>query len=294
MKKLKPSPLALYEVDSPATSQEFISLLSSKHPFYPISGLYQIQKRYCDATLSNKTLLQSIQDVDIIVGDAIYYCSILVPEVLNKPYIMISFSGGIFGFHTFIGNYEPTSYIPLMGSKIYTKMTYPQRAFNVIFGQIAQLVLDYYSADVINQQRMKHNISTHLTLNQLRRKFSLYLCTLDFSIEYTRPLPPNIQVVGPVTPKPASPLPKAFEDIMQNSKGVVLVSFGSELQLATEKLAEMVTALGQLPFTVIWKTKQAIRNIPQNVKIRDWIPQNDLLGHPKIVAFISHWGANGI
>ncbi len=32
---------------------------------------------------------------------------------------------------------------------------------------------------------------------------------------------------------------------------------------------------------------------PPNVRILDWIPQNDLLGHPKTRAFVSHMGNNG-
>ncbi len=30
-----------------------------------------------------------------------------------------------------------------------------------------------------------------------------------------------------------------------------------------------------------------------NVKTLDWLPQNDLLGHKKLKAFVSHMGANG-
>lgn len=33
--------------------------------------------------------------------------------------------------------------------------------------------------------------------------------------------------------------------------------------------------------------------IPENLKVVDWLPQNDLLGHPKTRAFVSHMGING-
>ncbi|RDD35980.1 UDP-glucuronosyltransferase 2B23, partial [Trichoplax sp. H2] len=297
LKKLKPSPLALFEIDRPITAEEAQDLLSSKDPFHTFYGLYDIQTRYCDAILSNKTLLQSIQDVDIIVSDGIYCCSILLPEVLNKPNIQISFSGGIIGFHTFLGQYEPSSYIPIPGTIIDSRrMTFAQRASNLIFGKILLVLMEYFSVSVVNKLRFKHNISTHLTLHQLRQKPSLFLTAVDFSIEYTRPLPPYIQAIGPITPKPASPLPPAFQTIMQNStsRGVVLVSFGSELQLSDDNLPKMTAALGKLPYTVIWKTRQKIDNIPSNVNVVQWVPQNDILGHRKTIAFITHCGSNGL
>ncbi|RDD36759.1 UDP-glucuronosyltransferase 2B23, partial [Trichoplax sp. H2] len=301
LKKLKPSPLALFEIDRPATSEDFQSLLISSDPLYPVYGLYDIQTRYCDAILSNKTLLQSIQDVDIVVSDGIYFCSILLPEVLNKPNIQISFSGGIIGFHTFVGQYEPSSYIPLRitlsaSGNVEKKMAFAERAANFIFGKIFFALMEYFSVSVVNKLRFKHNISTHLTLHQLRQKPSLFLTAVDFSIEYTRPLPPYIQAIGPITPKPASPLPPAFQTIMQNStsRGVVLVSFGSELQLSDDNLPKMTAALGKLPYTVIWKTRQKIDNIPSNVNVVQWVPQNDILGHRKTIAFITHCGSNGL
>ncbi|EDV26584.1 uncharacterized protein TRIADDRAFT_54728 [Trichoplax adhaerens] len=297
LKRLMPSALALYEVDEPLTEMDSQKMLTSKIRLQILRNFYEIQSRYCDATLSNKTLLQSIQDVDIIITDNLYVCSILLPELLNKPSIIMSFSAGIAGMHTFLGEYEPTTYIPIHGSMISSqKMTFKQRAINVIQGKIMYAAMNYISASAINKLRLKHNISMHLTLDQLRRKFSLHLSSIDFSIEYARPLPPYIHVVGPVTPRPPSSLPPIFENIIQNLKNqtIIVLSFGSELQLSNEKLPEMVTALRQLPYTIIWKTKQNIQNIPSNVKIMEWIPQNDLLGCNKTIALITHCGCNSL
>lgn len=42
---------------------------------------------------------------------------------------------------------------------------------------------------------------------------------------------------------------------------------------------------------VIWKFDgESFENVPENVLIRKWLPQNDILAHEKIVLFISHGG----
>lgn len=42
---------------------------------------------------------------------------------------------------------------------------------------------------------------------------------------------------------------------------------------------------------VIWKfEEESIPNLPDNVLIRKWLPQTDILAHPNIVLFLSHGG----
>lgn len=47
----------------------------------------------------------------------------------------------------------------------------------------------------------------------------------------------------------------------------------------------------QLPQRVIWKFEdESITNLPENVLIRKWLPQPDILAHPNVILFISQGG----
>ncbi|RDD45845.1 UDP-glucuronosyltransferase 2B14 [Trichoplax sp. H2] len=295
IKKLKPSRLALYQIDEPIRESDTQNMFTKKDPFKTWRLFMAAQKRYCDATLSNKTLLQSLKDVDIVVSDGVYVCSILLPEVLQKPFINIYFNGGILGVHTFYGRYRPASYVPTHPSLTSRKLSFFERLISVIGKLVMERIFQWDCEKVAEQLRSKHNISTHLSLAQLQRKLSLHLSALDFSIEYPRPIPPYVHLVGPLSPQSPSPLPQIFENFIQNSKqGAILMSFGSELQLEDYKVSEMIKALSQLPYNVIWKTKQTVDNLPENVKTFGWTPQNDILGHKRIVALITHCGSNSL
>lgn len=52
-----------------------------------------------------------------------------------------------------------------------------------------------------------------------------------------------------------------------------------------------VAAFSTLPFNVVWKWEgDQIENLPPNVRIAEWWPQQELLGHHKLRAFVSHGG----
>ena len=62
-----------------------------------------------------------------------------------------------------------------------------------------------------------------------------------------------------------------------------------------DKILEIFNSFKDVGFVLSFK-KEFIENhkFPENVLAMNWVPQNDLLGHEKIVGFITHGGLNSL
>lgn len=61
-----------------------------------------------------------------------------------------------------------------------------------------------------------------------------------------------------------------------------------------EKQKLLLDAFEQFPdIHFLWKFEEPTMDLklPKNVMIRPWLPQSDILAHPKVKAFISHSGS---
>ncbi|XP_058402402.1 UDP-glucuronosyltransferase 2B31-like [Diceros bicornis minor] len=136
------------------------------------------------------------------------------------------------------------------------------------------------------------------TLSELMRKAEMWLIRTYWDFEFPRPLLPHFEFVGGLPCKPAKPLPKEMEEFAQSSgeNGIVVFTLGSMVRNMTEERANVIaSALAQIPQKVIWRFDGKKPDIlGPNTRMYKWIPQNDLLGHPKTKAFITHGGTNGI
>ncbi|XP_054967449.1 UDP-glucuronosyltransferase 2B15 isoform X2 [Pan paniscus] len=136
------------------------------------------------------------------------------------------------------------------------------------------------------------------TLFETMGKAEMWLIRTYWDFEFPRPFLPNVDFVGGLHCKPAKPLPKEMEEFVQSSgeNGIVVFSLGSMISNMSEESANMIaSALSQIPQKVLWRFDSKKPNtLGSNTRLYKWLPQNDLLGHPKTKAFITHGGTNGI
>ncbi|KAG6445490.1 UDP-glycosyltransferase [Manduca sexta] len=108
-------------------------------------------------------------------------------------------------------------------------------------------------------------------------------------------LPQNyIPVAGyHINPK-VVPLPKNLQELMdKSSEGVIYFSMGSMMKgktMPNEMKRQFLKTFSGLKQTVIWKLEEDLPNLPKNVHIVQWAPQQSILAHPNCVLFITHGG----
>uniref|UniRef100_A0A8C9PT94 UDP-glucuronosyltransferase n=1 Tax=Spermophilus dauricus TaxID=99837 RepID=A0A8C9PT94_SPEDA len=182
-------------------------------------------------------------------------------------------------------------------SELSDQMTFMERIKNMLY----VLYFDFWF-QTFDEKKWNQFYSEILgrptTLLETMSKADIWLIRTYWDLEFPRPTLPNVDFVGGLHCGPAKLLPKEMEDFVQSSgeKGVVVFSLGSMVNNMTEERANVIaSALAQIPQKVIWRYDgKKPATLGPNTRLYKWIPQNDLLGHPKTKAFITHGGTNGI
>ncbi|APR82782.1 Glycosyltransferase [Minicystis rosea] len=126
-------------------------------------------------------------------------------------------------------------------------------------------------------------------------KNKLILTNSAFGIEYSRPIPPLLHMVGPMIPE-LTPLPDDLRAWVEGGPPVVYANLGTLALASREQLARMLGAFRSDAFRVLWVLKDELKALlpearPANVRIERWIPSPfSLLSHENVRVFVSHCG----
>lgn len=149
----------------------------------------------------------------------------------------------------------------------------------------------------LDEMAAEHFGSEVPSTSELERRTAVAFISTHPSFDDPAPLPPNvIPVAGLHIPVPKS-LPEAIASFINGSeKGAIFFALGSNVRsefmdLATQQ--ELLDAFRRMPeYNFLWKFESSIpiKDLPKNVLIQKWMPQSDILAHPKTKGFFTHSG----
>ncbi|KAL2780356.1 UDP-glucuronosyltransferase 2A2 isoform UGT2A2_i2, partial [Daubentonia madagascariensis] len=215
----------------------------------------RISIQTCDGALNNPKLMARLQKGGF---------DVLVADPIAICGDLVALKLGIPFMYTL--RFSPASTVERHCGKIPAPVSYVPAALSQLtdqmtFGERVKNIISYPLQDYVFHSYWEELNSYYskvlgrpTTLCETMGKAEIWLIRTYWDFEFPRPYLPNFEFVGGLHCKPSKPLPK-----------------------------------------VLWRYKgKKPATLGNNTRLYDWIPQNDLLGHPKTKAFITHGGTNGI
>ncbi|XP_038070118.1 UDP-glucuronosyltransferase 2C1-like [Patiria miniata] len=264
-------------------------------------GINEFFAGECDSALSDNAMMERLRSAkfDIVVGDIMYPCFILIAQKLNLRYVNVM--NGIImpmAHGRLAGIPSNPAYIPGALTKFTDDMNVLQRCLNVFAYSLNAFLYDNFCLGPFDRLKTKYGIRPEMSTYESLGRSELWMMNTDFAADYPRSLTPNVVLIGGLTTAPAKPLDKDLEEFMEGSgeHGVVIFTLSSYFStLDASRSDDLAAALARLPQRVVWKYEgEPPASLGNNSKLVNWLPLNDLLGHPKTRALISHGGLNGV
>ncbi|XP_037395188.1 UDP-glucuronosyltransferase-like isoform X3 [Pygocentrus nattereri] len=274
-------------------------------------GLYDVPKTFqtfmnftemlvkgCEGLLYDEPLMRSLQEqgFDLMLTNPFQPCGTIIADAFSIPAVYF-LRGMVCGLDLEAAQCpSPPSYVPRLFTGNTDAMTFPQRVKNMLMAGVESILCKtfYGSFDELASRYLKKDT----TYKQLLGHGAVWLLKYDFTFEYPRPLMPNVVMVGGLNCAKKKPLPADLEEFVNGSgeHGFIVFTLGSMVsELPEVKAKEFFDAFRQIPQRVLWRYTGVVpKDAPKNVKLMKWLPQNDLLAHPKAKAFITHGGTHGL
>uniref|UniRef100_A0A3B1K483 UDP-glucuronosyltransferase n=1 Tax=Astyanax mexicanus TaxID=7994 RepID=A0A3B1K483_ASTMX len=266
--------------------------------FISMDVLKDFTVKNAEGLLFHKDLMAKLKDLDFdaILTDPFEPLGAIVGEFLQVPaiYMQVNHPCGV----DFLASQcpSPPSYTPQRFTRFTDRMSFWERSVNMArtLLQPTACKLLFSRADEIASRFLQRETS----MVEIMSRAELWLVRADFAFEFPRPLMPNMVLIGGMSAHKPKPLTQDLEEFVNGSgdHGFVVFTLGSMVsELPEAKAREFFEAFRQIPQRVLWRYTGVVpKDAPKNVKLMKWLPQNDLLAHPKAKAFITHGGTHGL
>ncbi|KAG5332781.1 UDB17 glucuronosyltransferase, partial [Acromyrmex heyeri] len=285
----------------------------SHNPLYMIHFIYNIWGiRACDTVIKTKTAKKLLEMIKIVEFDIILQ-DITLNECLYGLWEIAKGKPPIVGYIPYssapwlkdlIGG---PSY-PTVRPYIYLSIVKPiglwQKTWNTVCFTVDDFIRHYYYLPIM--QRLAETYVGHRIrpLHEIEKSsINILLLNSHPAFEYGIPLPPNTleiaglnaQAIKPIDGEIVVTYPEDMRAFLDGAKnGVIIISLGTNVKwkfIGLDKVKAVLLALSKLKQRVLWKLDIEVPfEIPNNLMIVKWMPQNEVLSHKNVRAIWTHGG----
>uniref|UniRef100_A0A914W979 UDP-glucuronosyltransferase n=1 Tax=Plectus sambesii TaxID=2011161 RepID=A0A914W979_9BILA len=243
---------------------------------------------------------------DIMVAHFHDLCPVALANQLNiKKIVWVTHGTSVYDYNAVqMGLRTYPSFVPHPLSSFGDSMTLMERTLNLFwhFSTLDFVNLPQNLLHEENEMYKSYSLEKDTDLWMLTRQVPVLLINGERYLDFPRPLPTGISFMGEITTtKKDAQLSKEFQTLMDKSdKGVIIFSLGtvSNTSNMPEKMTNgFLEAFAQFPqYTILWRLEMDLPGVEKykHIHVLKWLPQKDLLAHPKMKLLIAHGGYNSL
>nr|AVT42216.1 UDP-glucuronosyltransferase 321G1 [Lissorhoptrus oryzophilus] len=277
----------------------------TKSPSENLKKVLECYKKVFENQMSHKYLQDLIKNVnnetyDLFLVEYIWQSYYAIKEIYNVPMIGLTSLPLTLLASDSLGMDKH----PVLDPDIFVQFSFAetlkQRVFSWAYNWIYRIIVKPRWLGQFNAEIKKYFGERIKDVRQLAQEVSLVIGNYNFALQNIKPITPKYVPVSSLHVRPRKALPTDLAQFMDNLKNdVIYFSLGTNVkssQVSKEKIQQILNVLGRLPYTILWKyeTKNLPPNLPKNIIVRKWFPQQDLLGHPKVKLFITQAGIQSL
>nr|XP_054751398.1 UDP-glucuronosyltransferase 2B15-like [Lytechinus pictus] len=260
----------------------------------------------CRKVLADDALTSTLahSNYDIVVFDVIWMCGALIAQKLTIPSVAVVAGLAMQTAYPYAGIPINPAYMPIVSTGFSNHMNFFERLVNLFmvwmvhYGQGTP----YYTGKHFSPIKDEFNIRPDLSMDELLSEVDMWFVANDFALEFSAPLTPNVIPVGGFTAGPAGNLSKELVDYIDSAgdHGIIIFTLGTYCAAVDQSILKIFAdAFAEVDQKIIWQIEDTMKrslnfDLPDNVKMFPWIPQNNLLGHSKTRLMMYHGGNNGL
>ncbi|XP_063367014.1 UDP-glycosyltransferase UGT4-like [Cydia amplana] len=231
---------------------------------------------------------------DLLFLDASSRISIVLAYVFNAPVIAVCAIGAIERHNHNFG--VPTH--PILYPQMQRQRLYDLTMWEKIKELFTEIVIHKVTKDTEEHDNrvLKHLFGPKTpTIAELDKNIDMLFYGEVPIWEDNRPMPPNVIYIGGINKVPEKPLPQDIKTYLDESPvEVIYISFGTNfdpLDLPAKTLQILTKVFSNIPYNIFWKwDSDAFPVSSSNIRTFKWLPQADVLRHPKVKLFITQAG----